>query len=310
MRVEAPDSHTVPSRWARSVRFVTTNRWEFTLFLGLPLFWGGLLGPLYWFTTSLLFETNPHVTLLSTKIPILWAVSKVCYALPLVVFYWPVRRSGRPTLKLAWQLAIALLAAELIVRIGYPALGYAGLYRYPGSNFTYQFASVVARGIVFLWFARQAMKFSLGHGLLLAAAAMSFGSQTSWYLVHSVYGVGEVIHFATRLALLVATGTCIALAYSRFDSATASSRLRWLALLFALFLTMFVHDRLLIGPFNPLHSQIFWTSVREQLTFSAMFYGVTLAIAYLLGGEPDEAPDDDPNEIDDKSLREAEWSNQ
>ena len=127
-------------------------------------------------------------------------------------------------LTLVWEMAATLLVAEFILSIVYPA-GEAGLYRYPGSNFTYEFASTLVRGGVFVWFAWRAMKFSFGHGLLLAALSVTLGYPNLGYQAQSLHGFGLLL-FATGLTLALAAGMFRAVALIRFDSASVGRRVK------------------------------------------------------------------------------------
>lgn len=306
MSTEASDGRIGANLWANAVWFVTTNRWEFFLFAGMPIIWGGLWGPLYWSVAVPLSGPDAMVTLFSTKIHIFATLGKVCYALPLVVFYLPIRRSGRPTLKLAWQLALALLATELIISFAYPTLGNAGLYRYPGSNFTHLFFYTVAKGIVLVWFARQAMKISFGHGLLITALSVSFVHPHIWSQTQSLDGTGYVLHFGTGMTLGMITWMCQVLMVVHFDSTTVGGQIRWLAVLLGLFVAGLVHSWIWIDPFEEFQFRFIGQIARENAIFNTLFFGAILGTAYLLGGEPDEAPDDYLAETGDNLAREPE----
>ena len=305
MSTEASDGRMVWPQGARFVRFIRTNRWEFVLLVGLPFLWDGIWATAIWATTRALVEWDA-LYLFSSKIYIPWVLSTSFFLLPLIVFYRAVRRSGRPMLILVWEFTTVLLVAEFILGIVYPALGEVGLYRYPGSNFTYEFASTLVRGVVFVWFARQAMKFSFGHGLLLAALSVSLGYQNSWYQAWSLHGFEYVLLFASSLTLHFIKSTCQTVALIRFDSTTVAGQARWLAMLLGLFVAALIHGRIVIVPFETIHYQVLWSSIREQLVFLSMFYGVTLGIAYLLGVGPDGAPQDKPAGNDDNLARGSE----
>ena len=305
MSAEAPDGRMVWPQGARYVRFIRTNRWEFVLLVGLPFLWGGIWATASWATTRALVEWDA-LYLFSTKIYIPWVLWTSFFVLPLIVFYRAVRRSGRPMLILVWEFTTVLLVAEFILGIVYPALGEVGLYRYPGSNFTYEFASTLVRGVVFVWFARQAMKFSFGHGLLLAALSVSLGYQHYLFQVQSSYGVEYILLFATGLTLRFVTVNCQAIALVHFNSMTVGGQIRWLAVLLGFVVAGLVHGSTRIDPFEQLHLRFMWQIARENAIFITLFYGAILGTAYLLGGETDESPDDDPAEIGDNLAREPE----
>ena len=170
-------------------RFLANYRWELWLFFGMPLIVG-----IVSFSTDWIVECGDY--------PCYFWDGFFGYHLPsialLAASYPFVRRQGRGFLTLLWTLELALRAISIPIS----AIEWLLVPDVAERPFIVDLGANGARGVVMLWFARQASRVSLSHAFLLIAlsyADSSIGVSGSyvqriaqgfdpWFMPHIVAG--------------------------------------------------------------------------------------------------------------------------
>ena len=137
-------------------------RWELLLFIGLPLLSDAAAFEVLTFPIRvvLLIVRTTGLLIPVPSIDTFGSFSLHVHALLLgVLYYLHVRRSGRRTLSLVWAYAFAATAVGAVAA-WVPDLDSPWEWLAPG-------AEALAGGVVLVWFATRASRFSLGHALLL-----------------------------------------------------------------------------------------------------------------------------------------------
>ena len=242
-------------------RLLNKYRWELWLFIGIPTV-VSLIGVIYdwsgvrWVGDSGLRDTG--------------AVTGLAAAVLLGLSYPWVRRLGRPMLGMLWRYSIVASVVVGAVWIVSDLL-FSGV-ELDSTDLAYSLGALsAAGGLVKLWFAREASRFSLAHAFLFIALTMATVSPihpltTAWLNLREylgLYAAMVVVSNAAFAIMLVVTMALLSIwALTTFDGVDRTTRRRLIITLLALgtfdaFLFGRVSDIALHGPWRAIDLAIF-----------------------------------------------------
>ena len=188
-------------------------RWELLLFIGLPLLSDAAAFEVLTFPIRvvLLIVRTTGLLIPIPSIDTFGAFSLHVHAFLLGIFYYfHVRRSGRRTLSLVWAYAFAATAIGAVAAWA-PDLDSPWEWLTPG-------AEALAGGVVLVWFATRASRFSLGHAFLLIGLSTALHGYGTVAIYLSVpWTEGNPTYWLVS-PLTIAHGLLAVWALARFDS--------------------------------------------------------------------------------------------
>ena len=247
-------------------------RWELLLFIGLPLLSDAAAFEVLTFPIRvvLLIVRTTGLLIPIPSIDTFGAFSLHVHAFLLGIFYYfHVRRSGRRTLSLVWAYAFAATAIGAVAAWA-PDLDSPWEWLAPG-------AEALAGGVVLVWFATRASRFSLGHAFLLIGLSTALHGYGTVAIYLSVpWTEGNPAYWLVAI-LAIAQGLLAVWALARFDSARVLFRNAIIAL-FALDGTMLVVLEIVRGTDPAAQAAL---SAVVMLGSWAAWYGVVTLLTYL-----------------------------
>ena len=261
-------------------------RWELLLFIGLPLLSDAAAFEVLTFPIRvvLLIVRTTGVLIPVPSIDTFGSFSLHVHALLLgVLYYLHVRRSGRRTLPLVWAYAFAATAIGAVAAWA-PDLDSPWEWLAPGTE-------ALAGGVVLVWFATRASRFSLGHAFLLIGLSTALHGYGTVAVYLSVpWTEGNPTYWLIAI-LAIAQGLLAVRVLAHFDSTRALSRNAVIAL-FALEAAMIVALETLTA--GDLIAQTA-LSAATMLGLWAAWYGAITLLTYLARSRQpfDPRPDDE-----------------
>ena len=247
-------------------------RWELLLFIGLPLLSDAAAFEVLTFPIRvvLLIVRTTGLLIPIPSIDTFGAFSLHVHALLLgVLYYLHVRRSGRRTLSLVWAYAFAATAIGAVAAWA-PDLDSPWEWLAPG-------AEALAGGVVLVWFATRASRFSLGHAFLLIGLSTALHGYGTVAIYLSVpWTEGNPTYWLVS-PLTIAQGLLAVWALARFDSTRALS---WSVIiaLFALDGVLLIAPDIVRGGDPAAQAAL---SGLVMLASWAAWYGVVILLTYL-----------------------------
>ena len=259
-------------------------RWELLLFIGLPLLSDTAAFEVLTFPIRvvLLIVRTTGLLIPIPSIETFGAFSLHVHAFLLGIFYYfHVRRSGRRTLSLVWAYAFAATAIGAVAAWA-PDLDSPWEWLAPG-------AEALAGGVVLVWFATRASRFSLGHAFLLIGLSTALHGYGTVAIYLSVpWTEGNPAYWLVS-PLTIAHGLLAVWALARFDS---TRTLSWslIIALFALDGVMLVVLEIVRGTDPAAQAAL---SAVVMLASWAAWYGVVTFLTYLARSrQPFDPPKD------------------
>ena len=247
-------------------------RWELLLFIGLPLLSDTAAFEVLTFPIRvvLLIVRTTGVLIPVPSIDTFGAFSLHVHALLLgVLYYLLVRRSGRRTLPLVWAYAFAATAIGAVAAWA-PDLHSPWEWLAPG-------AEALAGGVVLVWFATRASRFSLGHALLLIGLSTALHGYGTVAVYLSVpWTEGNPAYWLVAI-LSIAQGLLAVRVLAQFDSARVLFRNAIIAL-FALEVVMITTLEAVSGGDPAAQAAL---SAVVMLALWAAWYGAVSLLTYL-----------------------------
>ena len=261
-------------------------RWELLLFIGLPLLSDAAAFEVLTFPIRvvLLIVRTTGLLIPIPSIDTFGAFSLHVHAFLLGIFYYfHVRRSGRRTLSLVWAYAFAATAIGAVAAWA-PDLDSPWEWLTPG-------AEALAGGVVLVWFATRASRFSLGHAFLLIGLSTALHGYGTVAIYLSVpWTEGNPTYWLVS-PLTIAHGLLAVWALARFDS---TRTLSWslIIALFALDGVLLIAPDIVRGGDPAAQAAL---SGLVMLVSWAAWYGVVTLLTYLARSRQpfDPVPDDE-----------------
>ncbi len=260
-------------------------RWELLLFIGLPLLSDTAAFEVLTFPIRvvLLIVRTTGLLIPVPSIDTLGAFSLHVHVLLLgVLYYLHVRRSGRRTLSLVWAYAFAATAVGAVAAWA-PDLDSPWEWLAPS-------AEALAGGVVLVWFATRASRFSIGHALLLIGLSTALhGYGTAAVYLSVPWTEANPTYWLVSLAS-IAQGVLAVWVLAQFNSARVLSRSAITALL-ALEAAMIVALETLTASDPAAQTAL---SAAAMLALWAAWYGAVTLLTYLARCRQtfDHGPDD------------------
>ena len=261
-------------------------RWELLLFIGLPLLSDAAAFEVLTFPIRvvLLIVRTTGLLIPVPSIDTFGAFSLHVHALLLgILYHLHVRRSGRRTLSLVWAYAFAATAIGAVAAWA-PDLDSPWHWLAPG-------AEALAGGVVLVWFATRASRFSLGHAFLLIGLSTALHGYGMVAIYFSVPWTEANPAYWLVSFLSIAQGLLAVWVLTRFDSARA---LPWNAIiaLFALEGAMIIALGIVSGGGPAAQGAL---SATTTLALWAAWYGAVILLTYLARSRQpfDPGPDDE-----------------
>ena len=261
-------------------------RWELLLFIGLPLLSDAAAFEVLTFPIRvvLLIVRTTGLLIPIPSIDTFGAFSLHVHAFLLGIFYYfHVRRSGRRTLSLVWAYAFAATAIGAVAAWA-PDLDSPWEWLTPG-------AEALAGGVVLVWFATRASRFSLGHAFLLIGLSTALHGYGTVAIYLSVpWTEGNPTYWLIAI-LAIAQGLLAVRVLAHFDSTRALSRNAVIAL-FALEAAMIVALETLTA--GDLIAQTALSAATMLGLWAAWYGAITLPTYLARSRQPfDPRPDDE-----------------
>ncbi len=261
-------------------------RWELLLFIGLPLLSDAAAFEVLTFPIRvvLLIVRTTGLLIPIPSIDTFGAFSLHVHAFLLGIFYYfHVRRSGRRTLSLVWAYAFAATAIGAVAAWA-PDLDSPWEWLTPG-------AGALAGGVVLVWFATRASRFSLGHAFLLIGLSTALHGYGTVAIYLSVpWTEGNPTYWLVS-PLTIAHGLLAVWALARFDS---TRTLSWslIIALFALDGVLLIAPDIVRGGDPAAQAAL---SGLVMLVSWAAWYGVVTLLTYVARSRQpfDPVPDDE-----------------
>ena len=247
-------------------------RWELLLFIGLPMLSDAAAFEVLSFPIriALLIVRTTGLLIPVPSIDTFGAFSLHVHAFLLgILYYLHVRRSGRRTLSLVWAYAFAATVIGAVAAWA-PDLDSPWQWLAPG-------AEALAGGVVLVWFATRASRFSLGHAFLLIGLSTALHGYGMVAIYLSVPWTEANPAYWLVSPLTIAQGLLAVWALARFDSTRALS---WSVIiaLFALDGVLLIAPDIVRGGHPAAQAAL---SAVAMLALWAAWYGAVILLTYL-----------------------------
>ena len=247
-------------------------RWELLLFIGLPMLSDAAAFEVLSFPLRIvLLIARTTGVLIPNLAPVTLGIFSLhVHAFLLgILYYLHVRRSGRRTLSLVWPYAFAATAIGAVAAWA-PDLDSPWEWLAPG-------AEALAGGVVLVWFATRASRFSLGHAFLLIGLSTALHGYGTVAIYLSVpWTEGNPTYWLVAI-LAIAQGLLAVRVLAQFDTDRTLSRNAIIAL-FALDGTMLVVLEIVRGTDPAAQAAL---SAVVMLGSWAAWYGVVTLLTYV-----------------------------
>ena len=247
-------------------------RWELLLFIGLPMLSDAAAFEVLSFPLRIvLLIARTTGVLIPNLAPVTLGIFSLhVHAFLLgILYYLHVRRSGRRTLSLVWAYAFAATAIGAVAAWA-PDLDSPWEWLAPG-------AEALAGGVLLVWFATRASRFSLGHAFLLIGLSTALHGYGTVAIYLSVpWTEGNPAYWLVSI-LSIAQGLLAVRVLAQFDSARVLFRNAIIAL-FALDGVMLVVLEIVRGTDPAAQAAL---SAVVMLGSWAAWYGVVILLTYL-----------------------------